>query len=379
MKFLQAAVLSVICVGYVTASHPGYLGYLGLYRAIDEGRLDIAVDLGKQNGTLGELGVEYVIARHNPDLIASFVNQTDQANAHTLSELWNKRSNEVFEKVIEKVDFPQQALVDLASSYGVAYYPETFLVLLNKIVKPEDQEKVVEKGIEKLVHESYKPSRLLNALKDKTFRSERLEYIAIQKAFTEGVKRNEVGLVTTDICEHAAITPELYADALTVTTAEWEKYGYMRQFLLTRASRYDLEAVKEKAGYAGLNPEFRDAIEKALKTAAPGGTRTRTYDIQTVEKAEETFKELRHDGISAEIADLISAYVTVYAPNRREDQTASKKAAKKVASDVTSTPTTKTESSTIRKRKRGKGRGGRGKGRSKEEEGKEKGKKKGRK
>ena len=84
MKFLQAAVLSVICVGYVTASDPGYVDYDGLYRAIDEGRLDIAVELGKQDETLGEDGVRYVIGKDDPDLIANFVNQTNQANASTL-------------------------------------------------------------------------------------------------------------------------------------------------------------------------------------------------------------------------------------------------------------------------------------------------------
>ena len=57
MKFLQAAVLSAICVGYVTATHPDYVGYDGLRRAIDEGRLDIAVELGKQDEALGEDGV----------------------------------------------------------------------------------------------------------------------------------------------------------------------------------------------------------------------------------------------------------------------------------------------------------------------------------
>ena len=62
-------------------------------------------------------------------------------------------------------------------------------MLLNKIVKPEDQEKVVEKAIERLVRSSNETSPLLNALKGKTFRSERLEHLAIQKAFMEGVKR----------------------------------------------------------------------------------------------------------------------------------------------------------------------------------------------
>ena len=66
----------------------------------------------------------------------------------------------------------------------------------------------------------------------------------------------------------------------------------MRHFLLKKADRYDLETLKGKPSYAGLDPGFRDAIEKALEEAAPGGTRTRTYDIQTVEKAEETLMSL---------------------------------------------------------------------------------------
>ena len=221
MKFLQTVVLSAICVGYVTASDPGYVGYagyVGLWNAIDEGRLDIAVELVRQDETLGEEGVGYVIKKHNdPDLIANFVNRTNQTNAYTLNELCIRRSAETLEKVLEKVDFPQQALVVVASSYEVAYYPETFLVLLNKIVKPEDQEKVVEKCIEKLVHRGSATSPLLNALKGKTFRSERLEHLAIQKAFMEGVKSVRINHLPEDICDHAAITPELYADALIVT------------------------------------------------------------------------------------------------------------------------------------------------------------------
>ena len=93
-----------------------------------------------------------------------------------------------------------------------------------------------------------------------------------------------------NICGHAAITPELYADAL-IVTAEWWKYD-MRQFLLKKADRYDLEVVKEKAGYADLNPGFRDDIEKALGTAAPGGTRQHKYLVQSAKIAKETFDEI---------------------------------------------------------------------------------------
>ena len=135
--------------------------------------------------------------------------------------------------------------------------------------------------------------------------------------------------MTADIYNHAAITPELYADALIITATGW-KYHYTRQFLLKRADRYDLQAVKEKAGYADLNPEFRDAIEKALEKAAPGGTRTRAYDIQTVEKARETFEWLGHPGISEDVFNIISDSVMRDPPKRRS-QTASTKAPKKLS------------------------------------------------
>ena len=338
MKFLQAAVLPAICVGYVIASHLGYVDYDGLFDAFDEGRLDIAVDLSKQNEELGEEGVEYAIERGDSDLIANFVNRTNQANACTLYKLWSNSSIETVERVIEKVDFPQQVLVNSAASYGLAYYPDKFLVLLSKIVKPEDQEKVVEKGIEKLVLSYIDTSPLLNALKGKTFRSERLEYLATQKAFMQVVKRKKVYFLPEDICEHAAITPELYADAL-IVTARCGKHSRMRRFLLGNADRYDLQAVKKKADYAGLNAEFRDAIEEALKTAAPGGTRTRAYDIQTVEKAEETFEELGSSGIPKDPLSIVNDFVALDAPARRESQIAPKKAPKKVASDVPSTST----------------------------------------
>ena len=114
---------------------------------------------------------------------------------------------------------------------------------------------------------------------------------------------------------HAAITPELYADAL-IVTAGLGKYNGMRRFLLKKADRYDLEAVKEKAGYAGLNSEFRDDIEEALKTAAPGGTRTRTYDIQTVEKAGETFDELGSSGIPEDVFSIVGDSVMLDAPKQ---------------------------------------------------------------
>ena len=217
-------------------------------------------------------------------------------------------------------------------------YPETFLVLLNKIVKPEDQEKAVDNAIEELVRTSNETSPLLDALKGKTFRSERLEYIAIQKAFIEGVKHGRVSFLPENICNHAAITPELYADALIVSVGLWN--DNMCPFLLKKADRYDLEAVKKKAGYADLDAEFRNAIEETLKAPAPGGTRTKAYDIQTVENAEGVFEGLDHPGIPEDVFNIIGESVALGEPTEGEEgQTTTEKAPEKVASDVTTTST----------------------------------------
>ena len=332
MKLLQAAVLSVICVGCVIASRVNYVGRRGLRKAIKEGRLDIAVKLCKQDEELGDIGVKYTIKKNDPDFIVNFVNQTKQANVGTLDELWRESPIETTEKVLGKVNFPQQVLVDLAASYNVGYYPETFLVLLNKIVKPEDQEKVVEKGIVQLVSYYHKTSPLLNALKDKTFRSERLEHFAIQKAFVEGVKSGGVALMPADICEHAAITPELYADAL-IVTAEKGNYDFTRQLLLKQADRYDLQTVKEKAGYADLKPWFRDAIEEALKTAKPEGTRWPKYLVQSAKIAKETFDEITGKEFSG-ITDITGSFLTGR-PSTRERA----KAVRQTIGEVTKTRT----------------------------------------
>ena len=317
MKFLQVAFLSAIYMECVTASDPSYANYLDLCSAIDEGRLDIAVELGNQNETLGEAGVRYVIRKDNPDpaFIANFVNQTKQANVDTLDQLLAVSPIEIVEKVIEKVDFPQQTLLDFVTSHEVGIFPETFLVLLDKIVKPEDQEKVVENAIGQLVYIPTATSSLLNALKGKTFRSERLEHLAIQKAFREGVEHGRVDNLRGGICNHAAIAPELYADAL-IVSADWWEYPITRQFLLDQADRHDLEAVKEKAGYADLNAKFRDDIEKALEITTPGGTRTRNYDIQTVEKAEEIFDELGSSGIPKDPFSIVVDFVALDASTR---------------------------------------------------------------
>ena len=107
----------------------------------------------------------------------------------------------------------------------------------------------------------------------------------------------------------------------------------MRQFLLKQADRYDLEAVKEKAGYADLNSEFRDAIEEALKTAAPGGTRQHKYLVQSAKIAKETFDEITGKEFPG-ITDITGSFLTGR-PTTRERA----KAVRQTIGEITKTRT----------------------------------------
>ena len=59
-------------------------------------------------------------------------------------------------------------------------------------------------------------------------------------------------------------------------------------------------------------------LRRLWKTAAPGGTRTRAYDIQTVEKAEEIFEELAHPGMSKDVLSIVADSVALDASTRKE-------------------------------------------------------------
>ena len=313
MKFLQVVTLSAIFVEYATASNDSRAQ---LRYAIDKGVLATAVELCKQDKSLGNLGIEYVVEKGHPTFIAKFINQTGQVNDSTLSKLYKKCSKETIETVLEKVNFSQQDLIGVASEGNLVWHPPKFLMLLSKITTPEGQESVITNRINTLIlHSRFEYLiPLLDTLKDKTFRSERLEAIATQMAFKEGVERAREDVLKRTF-DHPAITPGLYADALIVTEKRWGPCKLTREWLLERADRVDLQEVQERINFRILDFKFRAAIDEALKTAQPGGTRT--HDIQRVERAEEIFEKLGYFRESEEPVDLISAYLGVDKPTPR--------------------------------------------------------------
>ena len=293
--------------------------WIRLREAIDRGELETAVVLYKGDKLLHHKGMGYVIEKQFPDFIISCAKHAYKMNDHILNTLCKKCSKETVENVLEKVDFPQKDLIGVASEGNVVCHLPKFLMLLNKITTPEGQESVVTNGMKTLIREKSIEYiiPMLDALKDKTFRSGRLEVIAIQNAFKEGVRSNHEDVLKRTF-DHPAITPEVYADALIESEKSWESSKLTREWLLKRADRYDLEAVNDNDGYADLILPFRTAIENAVEIAKPGGTRTRAYDIQSAKKTKEEFMEIEHAVAISGIAKIIGEYLAGAEDGERE-------------------------------------------------------------
>ena len=212
--------------------------WIRLREVIDRRELVTAVVLYKGDKLLHHKGIEYVIENQLPEFIVSFIKQTDKQMSHILNTLCRKGSKETVENVLEKVNFSQKDLIGVASEGNVVCHLPKFLMLLNKITTPEGQESVVTNGMNTLIREKSIEyiNPMLDALKDKIFRSERLEAIAIQMAFKEGVKRNREDLLKRTF-DHPAITPGLYADALIESEKSWESSKLTREWLLKGADR----------------------------------------------------------------------------------------------------------------------------------------------
>ena len=150
--------------------------------------------------------------------------------------------------------------------------PEKFFRILDKIKDPENQELAVRVGVDNLFrtgrHDLVVP--LVNALGKRTFNGRSLKEEAIQGAFYEGAKRGNQDIVEV-YYEHPAITSEEYADGLYASWNDGES-NQVFPFLLEQADQGDLDAAKEEYVYKKY-PKFRQAIDKAFKTAPPAGSR----------------------------------------------------------------------------------------------------------
>ena len=140
-------------------------------------------------------------------------------------------------------------LRDVAYSADLACMPQRFTYLLKKIDNKEDQELAVRSGVDALFDKNKTEclDPLLSALNEGTFLSKDLENIAIRQAFRSASSyTDDRALLAKRFFDHPAISAKDYSDALYDSYRNGGKTKELFYWLLARADRQDLEAVKKE-------------------------------------------------------------------------------------------------------------------------------------
>ena len=214
-----------------------------------------------------------------------FIQNFDYAKQDVLAALFDKGDEEMIGGVLGRVEYSGEDLYCLTNYRPeLTGPPEKLFGAIDMIKDPEQQETVVCLSVANLLkigrHDLVVP--LVNAFGKRIFKSKHLKDEAIQAAFYWGARGGNQDIVEL-YYEHPAITSEKYADGL---CDSWNngKPNQSFQFLLGQADQGDLDIAKKRYVYKNY-PEYRQAIDKALKAAPPAGSR-----IISVEKVQSVLK-----------------------------------------------------------------------------------------
>lgn len=287
MNLLHAVVLSAIFVKCILATTTTGIQFR---EAISRRDLDASVKLYKERSSRRR-DLDHVFETEDPDFIAGFINQADLVNSSTLIAFYSKNPETTVDQLLERVRFSQESLAHTAASQLLMHSPGKIIGLLKRMTKPECLKFAIKESVKNLVREGNVDSieALLTALEGE----ESLKYlndIAIQMVFANGVDNGKENCVRSFYGD-LAITPQVYTEGL----AGCEEDGVLKPFfgwLLVEADQMDLLTLQKRSDYKYKSADFRAAVDKALSTAKPEGTRHRSLLIQRAEIAMKTFDEL---------------------------------------------------------------------------------------
>ena len=304
MNLLRTATLVTVFIKCVTAS----TDVMSQFRkAVDEGEMDKAVKLYHSISTYYNEQLKrlnYVVGKKDQAFIFEFAKQARAHNGILLTALHRKKSPNMIEEAFKVFKFDQDDLVWAASDPELICSPNDLFNLLGKI---ENQEEAIRGGVMNLFHNNC--IDCINPLLD-AFESNRsfkhLKDVAIKQAFKSGSFHENKSIVER-FHDHPAVTSEDYAQGL-IDSGYGSTQDPILISLLGEADQDDLIAVKKHDRYKNRPDEFKKAIDKALLTAKPGGTRS-ALPIQRAELVMSTFKSDSSMRIPTVISQLISFYL----------------------------------------------------------------------
>ena len=248
-------------------------------RTVDEGNLTKAVELHHQSSWKGiEERLNYVVDKQDSGFIFDFARLANIDREELLIALFRKKSPRIIEEAFKVFEFKQFELFNVALDPRLMCSPDDFLDIFVKIENEEDQEYniipkeyIIEQGVWGLLPNGRSGCvlPLLHALGSKKS-MKHFKNIAIKVAFERGSWWGNKPIVQ-HLYDHPTVTPEVYATGL-INSGE-SPQNPIFDLLLENADQDDLIAVKMHKEYGCRSEEFKQAIERTISTAKPGGTR----------------------------------------------------------------------------------------------------------
>lgn len=278
-----------------------------LQKAIDEENFDRIEGLCK-NGDLHEKGLDYVVKNMSPKFISNFLTIVNSTNNVALITLCEHASSAVVKEVVERTDFPKNALKQLASKFVEGGAPEKAVPLLVKIRNRQILERVVNGVVQQASCQGRETciTRVLDS-----FRTTILSYPHTQEVTLQNIKaliNGHSDVQERDLYEYFASEPRVYAKKLFSLWIGIDKQHSTFQYLLEGADQGDLSVALQDDISKGQH-DFKIAINETLgKARLSRGHRT----IIPILIAWIAKKVLESMGIGKPtvIADTIGSYIT---------------------------------------------------------------------
>lgn len=212
----------------------------------------------------------------------------------------------LIDKVFDALNLSNVFVRDIACSVDLTCIPQRFTYFLGKIDDRQEQEWTVIIGVTALFDgnrtECFDP--FIAALNEGTFLNKDLGNIAILRAFNAApFHQVDRTFLAKRFFDFPAIPAKYYSGALYASYHHGDQAKELFYWLLARADRQDLKAVKSDKKFSTRQLEFRQAVDQALQTV---GSETRIGT--THRKGIPAIKEALEDDIPKDLLNIINGY-----------------------------------------------------------------------
>ena len=285
----------------------------GMFRsAIDKGDVEAAICIfNKGNDDQKECYGKYLISLGSKRLVG-LIKSSEDYKYWLLSMIILYAKQDLIKEVFKEVEPSDLDLPNIARNAGLACAPGMFMNLFERITDKNRQIEGVELGVLALFAankaECFYP--LLSALQSNASLDQEVKDRAIKEAFRDASlypTDNRASSLVKDYFDHSVVLAGSYSYALYNSYRQGGSEHHLFNWLLKEADRGDLEAVKKEQDWEYMSKEFKEVINRALKTAKPKGTRHQGR-IERAILARETFSEVGNIGTQGP-GDIIAAYL----------------------------------------------------------------------